>query len=68
MMIDKVIAGQKISGEFIDVNEACALLERSPGAPHLQQGSLSLRLVNCDVRGEVLLIEGANGEFAVIKP
>lgn len=67
MSFEGVLVGERVSGEFIDVCEACTLLEKNEGAPCMQQGAMSMRLVTCEARGQVVLIEGANGEFAVIK-
>lgn len=68
MSVKSVLVGEKVSCEFVDVREACSLLERNEGASWMQQGALSARLVNCEERGQVVLIEGGNGEFMIVKP
>lgn len=53
-------------GEFLSVNDVCALLEQSEQVENLAHGSLLLHRLRHDSRGEVLLIQGPNGEFVLV--
>lgn len=57
----------KIVGELVSGDEAGRLLEKCRDQDTLQTGLLSLHHVHCDIRGNVVLIQGGNGEFAVVK-
>lgn len=61
------VQGSTVSGEFISMDEACRLIEQSQNATIVQRGGLSMRLVKCQRRGEAILVEGTNGEFALIR-
>lgn len=57
---------KKIVGEFISMDEACELLENGDAAKAQRDRTLSLHHVHCRRRGDVILIQGGNGEFAVV--
>lgn len=61
------VQGSTVSGEYISMDEACQLIEQSQNAAVLRQGGMSMRLVKCQRRGEAILVEGSNGEFALIR-
>jgi hypothetical protein len=56
----------QISGNFISLGDACNLLEQSVESRRMEHGGLSMHWLSHDTRGEVVLIQGANGEFALL--
>ena len=57
---------KSIVGEFISVDEACRLKEGSPDGAVQSKGTLTLHHVHCERRGNVILVEGGSGDFAVL--
>lgn len=58
------IKSRVMVGEFVDLEEAAKLLDATSVV--IQQGGLSLHWTHCDRKGAVVLIQGSNGEFAVL--
>lgn len=55
-----------VSGEFIEIDHAVRLMEESLQTAQLSRGSMSLHWLAHPSRGNVVLIQGANGEFALL--
>ena len=58
---------KKAQAMFLNVGEACSLLDQSEEIQVQQEGGMSLHWLRHDTRGEVLMVQGSNGEFALIQ-
>lgn len=57
---------KQISGNFISVGDACCLLEQSVEHKRMNSGGISMHWLTHDTRGNVVLVQGSNGEFALL--
>lgn len=60
----EVKSSKVIAVEFIDLEEATELLSASSIVG--QAGGLSAHRASCEKRGDVVLFQGSNGEFALV--
>ena len=57
----------KLSGQFINVGDACNLLDQCEEVQRQEEGGLSMHWLRHDTRGAVLLVQGSNGEFVLVQ-
>ncbi len=61
------VSEKNLSGRFITAGEACALLDQCEETSRMEMGSLSLHWLRHDTRGDLVMVQGGNGEFALIQ-
>lgn len=60
---------ETVSAEFISMADACGLLDQCEvqREVHNEAGSMTLHFLRHDIRGDLILVQGANGDFAVAR-
>lgn len=61
------IENQGVQANFISVSDACSILDQCEEKRVEQLGGMSLHWLQHDTRGEILMVQGSNGEFAVVE-
>lgn len=61
------VSSRRIQANFVNVSDACGILDQSEEVNVEQSGGMSLHWLQNDTRGEILMVQGSNGEFVVVQ-